>query len=504
MKIILFSFLDELSGDGARVISACLKEAGHQVKCVFLPFYGAAGNVEWVDELEQDIADADMYMCSVMSCYEDRAVLVTEYLKNQCPDKPVIWGGVHATSLPESCAKHADYVIRGECETPTVEFVRLYAEGGDYRGADNVAYIDESGEYHQNPLSQLPFELDEMPFPDYDIEDHYVLDGATIQKANLDIYERLHTTYFHDVPAYFIITTRGCPFVCTYCHQSELINTYPNKEYKSRLLRYKSVDRSLAEIRHQLDRLPFIKAVGFSDDDFFCRKKSQIREFAERYPKEIGLPFGVAAIPLSVTEEKLQLLLDAGCTKIQIGIQSGSDRLNSEVYQRHHPRAKLIKAVELLDKYHDKYDFGVDVDWIIDCPWETEDDVFESVYVQTLLPDWMNSQVFTLTFYPGTAMWNRAVEEGLITDDTNVYEQAFNQMKAEGHSYLTHVFLLHNRLGKWAPRPLIRALSSNPARWVGDRIPNWALNGVWDKKVFPALVRMAKKQTKIGAPMQFS
>lgn len=498
----MFSFLDELSGDGCRVITSLLKSEGHQVKSVFLPFFGAQEDLQWGNELGQAIDEADLFMCSLLSCYEQRAAVVTKFLKTRYPTRPMVWGGVHATALPESCLKYADFVIRGECEDGTVEFCRRLENGEDIYATANLAYLDEAGNMVQNPLSQLPFELDEMPFPDYDLEDHFVLDGEEIVPANLEVYEKYHTTYFHDQPAYFIITTRGCPFVCSYCHQSELVNTYPTREFKSRTLRYKSIQRTIEEIKFQTERLPFLKRVGFSDDDFMCRKLDQIKEFAEVYPREIGLPFGVAAIPLSIKEEKLVPLLDAGCTKIQIGIQSGSERLNKQIYKRHHPRKKLMEALDLLDRYHQKYDFTVDADWIIDCPWENEDDVMESVKLGLEMPQWIHSNVFTLTFYPGTTIYNQALEEGLIVQGDNVYEQAFNMLRHEGHSYLTHVFLAHMRLG--APRGLVKALISRPGRWIGERLPNWTLNGIWHRKLYPKLVGMAEKDNQIAGGYTFS
>lgn len=497
----MISYLDELSGDGCRVVTSVLKSKGHDVKSVFLPFFGAQEDLQWDPKLEQDIREADMFMHSVLSCYEVRAAAITSYLRKLRPEVPVVWGGVHATAMPEACLEFADYVIRGECEESVVAFCEAYQSGGDFRGVPNVNYLDDSGNMVQNLLSQLPFDLDEMPYPDYDLEDHYVLDGENIAAATQEIYAKYHTTYFHNQAAYFCMTTRGCPFVCTYCHQSELVNTYPTREFKSRTLRYKSVDKTIEECKFQLARMPFLQRIGFSDDDFFCRKVDQIREFAEKYPREIGLPFGVNVIPLSITEEKLKLLLDAGCVKFQIGIQSGSERLNKEVYMRHYPRKRLMAALDLLDKYHAMYDFSVDVDWIIDCPWETEDDVLETLKLSLQLPKWMFNNIFTLTFYPGTTIYTRALEEGIIKEDENVYVQAFNMLHEEGHSYLTHLFLAQNRLN--APHFLIKALASPPVRWVGSRMPNWTLNGLYNRKIYPMLLRFVKGTNKVNADCAF-
>jgi len=503
VKILMFSFLDELSGDGCRVITALLKQNGHEVRSCFLPFFGASGgDFTWDPAFDRAVAEADLFMMSVLSCYETRAATVTKYIRKERPGVPVVWGGVHATSLPEACLRYADYVIRGECEESTVEFCRRMEAGEDVRETMNLAYLDERGEVVKNTLAPLPFDLDQYPDPDYDLDDHFVLDGTRIIPANQDIYRKLHATLpGGKVPAYHSITTRGCPFVCTYCHQSELVTTYPTKEYKSRRLRYKSVRRTIDEIKAQLERWPFLEQVGFSDDDFFARPLDEIREFAEIYPKEIGRPFAVAAIPVSIREEKLKLLLDAGLKRIQIGIQSGSRRLNKEIYQRPLNIEKLHEALALLDRYHGMYDFGVDCDWIIDCPWENENDVYESTMLAIQLPRWVYFNIFTLTFYPGTVIWDRALNEGLIRVEDNCYEQAFNMLRAEGHSYMTHVFLLHGRLRRYVPVWAIKALASKPLRFVGGHIPNWALNNVWRRKIFPKLLNWVNKSPEVvGQP----
>lgn len=506
MRIALFSFNDELSGEGSRIISAVLKQAGHDVKMIFMPFYGSKDISYWDPELQQIADDRDAFMMSVMSCYESRAAMVTKFLKQQWPKKLVIWGGVHATALPQGCLKYADLVIRGEAESAVLEFCRRFDAGEDWSDCANLAYLDKDGNFVQNKLNALPFDedLDAHPFPDYDLEDHWILDDGRVVRCTEELLKKFHTVYFHDVPTYFIITTRGCPFVCTYCHQSELVKTYPTREYKSRVLRYKSVQRTIDEINHQTRRFPFLTSVGFSDDDFFARHLEEIREFAPAYAKQVGKPFGAMAIASSITEEKLQLLLDAGLKVIGIGVQSGSDRVNREVYKRYLAKEKLLKAVDLLDRYHQKYDFRVDADWIIDCPWETEDDVLESINFSLKLPAWMRFNIFTLTFYPGTVIYDRALAERIIDPNDNPYEQAFNTLRKKGHSYMTYVFLLKHRARRLTSDRMVRMLASKPARVIGERIPDWFLNGVWGRKIFPKIAELCHSDANIGGGTMFA
>jgi hypothetical protein len=90
-----------------------------------------------------------------------------------------------------------------------------------------------------------------------------------VVKCTDELLKKYHTVYFHDGADLLHHHHARLSFVCTYCHQSELVKTYPTREYKSRVLRYKSVQRTIDEINHQTRRFPFLTNVGFSDDDFF-------------------------------------------------------------------------------------------------------------------------------------------------------------------------------------------------------------------------------------------
>lgn len=500
MKLAIFNFNDELSGEGSRLISSVLKKAGHDVVMVFMPFYGKQP-IEHIDpKLLDRLAERDLFMISLYSCYEGRAKEITKFLRENYK-KPIIWGGVHPTAVPRQSLKYADLIIRGEAESAVVEFCAKYERGEDWRQVDNLAYLDDQGNYVENTLAQLPFELDQIPFPDYDLENQWVLDNEKVVPCDERLLEKYHTVYYHDHPAYFVMTTRGCPFVCTYCYQSQLVNTYPTREYQSRKLRYKSVEGTVAEIKWAVARFPFLRGVGFSDDDFCARPLEQIQEFAVKYKEQVGLPFGMSAIPASITEDKLRPLLEAGCKSIQIGIQSGSDRLNREVYRRYLPKKKVLEALDLLTRYRFEkgFDFRVSCDWIIDCPWETEEDVLESIQFSLEIPRWCQFNIFTLTYYPGTTLYDRALAEGIITEDENPYSQVFNVLNRVNHSYLTHVFLLKHRARRFAPDWLVQFLTSKGTRAIGERLPRGLVNRVWGDWLFPKIAAIARADGITGS-----
>lgn len=494
MKIALFNFCDELSGEGSRLIAACLKDAGHKVTQFFLPFYGTA-QIEITPDLEALLGEQDFFAISLYSCYEDRALDVTRYLRRRFPNKTIMWGGIHATARTKHSLQHCDIAARGECEEAIVELVGKMERGEPYRDVQNFSFVVD-GKQVDNPLRPLVMDLDVHPFPDYETADCYILDEARkILPMNDELMKKYHTVYYFDEPAYFVLATRGCPFVCTYCYNNYFVNTYNNGRDKPRKLRYRSVDSVMREILERTARYKFLKHVSFSDDDFFARKLDDLEYFAKRYKAEVGRPFGCSAIPASINQEKLDLLTDAGLATVQIGIQSGSDRLNREIYKRFLPMWKVKDHLKILQHHAASKGVRITADFIIDNPYETEADQLENVVNTIDLPDFLRTNIFTLTYYPGTEIYNKAMQDGIITGEKDTYLNVFNSLRDVKHSFLTYVFLLRHRARRIAPDWLIKLLISKPVRWLGSRVPSPILHGFWGRWLFP------KVAARFGDPM---
>lgn len=502
MNVCLFNFCDELSGEGSRLVAACLKQAGHKVVQFFLPFYGTAP-IEITPEIEAILARQDLFAVSLYSCYEDRAIDVTRYLRARFPQKKIMWGGIHPTARTKQSLMHCDIAARGECEEAIVELVGRLERGEPYHDVKNFSFIVD-GKQIDNPLRPLQMNLDVHPFPDYEIEDCWILDEARVIRPLTDeLMRKYHTVYYFDEPSYFVLATRGCPFVCTYCYNNYFVNTYNEnnkvsesvEKDKPRKLRYRSVDSVMTEIRERVARYPFLKHVSFSDDDFFARKLSDLEYFAGRYRAEVGLPFGCSAIPASISQEKLELLMDCGLKTVQIGIQSGSDRLNREIYKRFLPMWKVKDHIKLIEQYGIPKGLQVTADFIIDNPYETEEDQLETVVNTLDLPLFLRTNIFTLTYYPGTEIYNKALHDGIISGEKDTYLQVFNSLREVKHSFLTYVFLLRHRARGIAPDWLIRFLIKKPVRRIGSKLPSWFLHGFWGKWLFPKLA------ARFGDPM---
>ena len=184
MKVVLISPYSNIEATGLRILSACLKRLGFPTQMLFLPDLDEAMAHHHYDQrrinesiFQQVIElcdDAGMVGITVMTPSFGVARDITEALHSSL-SVPVIWGGIHPTLRPEECLRYADLVCMGEGEQSIVEVAQFLERGQEVRGIPNLAYLDDAGGMCINPARPLESDLDQLPTPDYDYDDHYVL-----------------------------------------------------------------------------------------------------------------------------------------------------------------------------------------------------------------------------------------------------------------------------------------------------------------------------------------
>ena len=135
----------------------------------------------------------------------------------------------------------------------------------------------------------------------------------------------------------------------------------------------------------------------------------------------------------------------------RMGIETGSER-TKKLYERYFSNKQIEEATKVINKFAWKSPPRYDV--ILDNPWETDDDLIETLDLLLRIPKPYDLNLFSLTLYPGTKLYEKGKKEGLITDDLNdVYRKNYRAIKP---SYLNQVFYLVS-LSK-APRWILRLL----------------------------------------------
>ncbi len=435
MKMTFISPYLSTDSMGIRILAALLKKEGHETRILFMPDRSDqmrrqhmvdvfVYSQEVLDQVVEGCKGSDLIGITLMTQYFDAAAQLTAEIKKRL-DVPVVWGGIHPTVRPEECLSHADMVCVGEGEISIVELMKRMAAG---EGIDCVPgiWVRKGDQIVDNGPAPLVEDLDSLPFPLYNFEDDMLLwGGKFIPFTREAFYRHLHL-YFpaltdcRDV-SYQLITTRGCPYSCTFCGESPLDELYGKKQY----VRRRSVENILAEIKWALEHIGSFGQICFCDDTFVARPMGELKEFAARYKKEIGLQFYCLVSPANVSEEKLRVLVDAGLTIIGMGIQSGSDRLLREYNRGTFGSMKHVReAIRILETFSDRltpyYDF------IHEDPYETDKDLLETVALITSLPPKARIRCYSLVPYPATQLYNRVKSDGLIkSDQREIYSRVF-------------------------------------------------------------------------------
>lgn len=463
MEICLISLIEDVGCTNLRYLSSYIRSHGHTTRLVFLPRLFSEGwpenesykypySPEVLEQIGEISGDSDLVGLSLMTCHLDNAIHVTSFLKQK--GKTVIWGGVHPTINPHECLDYADLVCVGEGECKTVELLDRMAEG--HLPEDIQADGILTGKNRQLTAGQVIHNLDELGFPDFDMDHQYMLyENSVVQldKANF-------STYLNH--CYRTSLSRGCAYACTYCCNNVFKQLDDGKVKK---IRWRSIDDQIEELMHAKTLVSNLSQIDFSDDTFLARPYEKIEEFAARYKEEVGVNFRILSSPLSITPEKIRVLADAGLFFVGMGVQSAYEPVR-KIYRRRESLEQVKKAGEIIKKVSAESGKRITIryDFIIDNPWGGERDVEESIRFAMTLEKPLELSIFSLVFYPGTELYKRAKEEGLISDELNEIYRVTQLLPKP--TYMNEVFVL---LGLGCPKWIInfflsRNLGMKPVR----------------------------------------
>lgn len=268
---------------------------------------------------------------------------LAKIIKETLPDTKVLAGGNAATFGAEKYLKETsiDYVIRGEADHIFPAFCNsLFQNQGDIEKTPGLSFRKQGSILH-NPQPQRIRDLDSLPFPAREL---------------IDL-----SSYSYPIT---ISTARGCNGDCIFCS---------SKAYWGNKITFRSSENILDEIQHIYKTLGY--KTFFIIDDTFTFKKSRTCEFC-RLLKETGIPFtwGCESRADVASEELLETLYDAGCRKIQFGLESASNdilrQLGKKVTREQVEKAALMAASMGMD---------VNISFILGHAFDTQETMEETI-----------------------------------------------------------------------------------------------------------------------------
>lgn len=375
---------------GLGYLASYLEKHGHQVSI----FDGTAKNASIKDFLET-ISDfkPDLVGISVLTRGHNRAKEMILVIKKRFKKLPIVIGGTQVTAAPREVLGDlkADFAVVGEGEITLFELVKALEKGRkDLAQIDGLAYKTSGGTIKINKPRELIADLDILPFPAW-----HLMPPNKYRIA--PVLEPAHAS-----PIAPVLTTRGCPYNCSFCASNI---TW------LRQLRLRSTRNVLAEIKMLKEKFG-VKEIHFCDDNFTMNIQ-RAEEMCDLLIKEkINLPW---QCPNGVRIDRLTLPLlkkmkKAGCYAVGLGIESGNQEMlktiNKQLDLKIIPRVlKFLKKVGI-----ESYGF-----FILGLPGETKKTVRDTIEFALKHPfdrAWFN--IFTP--YPGSAAFAQWIEKRKFGD----------------------------------------------------------------------------------------
>jgi anaerobic magnesium-protoporphyrin IX monomethyl ester cyclase len=305
-----------------------------------------------------------------------------------------VLGGPHLTLMPEESLDAAhpevDYVIQGEAEESIIEFVDAL-EGRRPMETVHGVFWRKNGGLEVNAPARLVPDLDAVPYPAHDL-------FKITRYANL---QPLTDGLDRKARAYTIMTSRGCPYKCTYCSKPITGNTW----------RPRSVENVIGEWRWLVRDLRATE-IGLTDDIWNLRL-DRAKELCRALIAE-GLNtvpwITVHGMKVNHTDAELfQLMKQAGCKRVGFGVESGDPHILRDV----------VKKSQSLEMVHNAFRWAQAAGlqtmgfFIYGMPEETEETMEKTTQLALELdPDLANFMLATP--YPGTEMYDLIRQHGNI------------------------------------------------------------------------------------------
>lgn len=246
---------------------------------------------------------------------------ITKWIKHNY-ELSVIIGGPEAVSCNEEFMRvtNCDGVIENEGEEPVKLFLDYIIKGaGERANIPNLKYIDEEDKYNKNPNSYYVADLDEIPFPRHE---------NSLNKR------------FRMGSMVGIITGRGCPFSCAFCYEGA----------NAKNVRFRSIKDVMEEIDYIIDINPDLSIINIYDDTFTL-DRDRVYEFCDEIARR-DLYWVCEAHISNIVKypEMIEYMIKSGLVGIQIGIESGSDKV-LKAYNKHTTSDDILEAVMICKKY---------------------------------------------------------------------------------------------------------------------------------------------------------
>lgn len=362
---------------GTVLLGTVLKRHGYEVKSY----------VESIEALDiQDVLSADAVGISTITSTAPRAYEIARLVKET--GIPVFMGGVHVTYLPNEALEHCDFVLRGEADDCILDFIRALEKGEGFEAIPGLSFRKNGAIVH-NTQTSFCKNMDVLPCPDFSII------GGLEEKP----YTKLNITP--------IMTSRGCPYDCSFCSVTGMFG----HKY-----RFRSKERVLEEL--VLHREGGGNWVFFYDDNFAAHKR-RTKELLKAMIEQGFTPPWTAQVRVEIAkdQELLDLMVKSGCHTVYIGLES----INPATLKAYNKKQSVEDIERCIKTLHEK-NISIHGMYVLGSDEDTSDTIGETAQFAKK-NDIESVQFLILTPLPGTKCFRDFEKEGrILTKDWSLYD----------------------------------------------------------------------------------
>ena len=359
---------------GLAYLAAVLEKNEHEINVIDCPAMEMDSDAlkKKLESLKPDLVGITSMTPTIQSTLQSARAT-----REACPEATIAVGGPHATFMDKEILteeRAVDVVVRGEGEETLLELAQNVSETRNFQNIKGITFRNGE-ETFQTPNRPSIQNLDDLPYPAYN---HFALHKY-----------RLYGKLF--LP---IITSRGCPFQCSFCTTSRIFG----KQYRARS------PKNIVDELEQIKNVYGADCFTFYDDTLTLDKDRIFKICEEIKTRRIGIPWDCQTRVDQVSKEVLTKMKDTNCQQVFFGVESGCQTILDAVNKR-----TTVEQNEKAISIAKEAGLFVSISIIIGYPGETKEMLKQTLdFIRRAKPD--DVYLCVATPYPGTEL-RRVVEK---------------------------------------------------------------------------------------------
>lgn len=436
-------------------IAAPLLRAGYAVKII-----DQRVDSSWQDNMKKALDKNPFYVgISSMSGTQIKfALQICKQVREYAKEIPIVWGGTHATILPEQTLAnpYVDIVVDGEGEITVLELTEAFKNRRNLKNIKGIYFKTKDSASKGTEPRPLMNMKDMLPTPwelvnpeDYVYKDFYMRNV----KRTMDIGQ----------------TSRGCPYKCGYCCSAHI------RKFWRSLSAEKSIERIVNDVkRFNLD------SIWIRDDNFFVdleRSRKICQGIIDAGLKIKWYTSGTRADAINrMTHEQITTFKESGGEVFKVGAESGCNRILNLIQ-----KGATVEELYQANMKAKKYDIIPAMSFIGGFPTETYEELMQTIdcmiKVREDNPAAIVESMCVYTAYPKTGLWPLAISYGLkaplileewgdwsfhdFNDRRNPWISSAERRRLGNITYVTALSGVVNRLTDSIQNPIKRILAKS-------------------------------------------